>query len=613
MAINAEQLNIRLTAETKDLRQELTKAEKRIKGFEAKSRRDLKNTTKSFDALGRAARTLGPILAAAFSVQTITSLTRSAAEIGKLADVAGTGVVEFQRFAVGAKTVGFEMDKTADIIKDMNDRIGDFVSTGGGPMKDFFENIAPAVGVTAQEFMKLSGPQALQLYVSSLEKANLNQAEMTFYMEALASDSTALLPLLRNNGTEMRKLGDEAQRAGRILDQDAVDAARDLEREAGELADTIKMALTEAILNNKEELMDVIEFITKTAIPAFSRLISALGEASRLYGVATGAASAYEGQGARTDPGVRAQDVAGANALGGGDVSAGMTGYIDPETNQWVEYGTPAANKPVPGVTAPMVLPEINVNRPGLDGSSGGSKSIEDAARAVEDLREKYRDLIGTLDEAVGRNNDYEDQQKLLNEALAKGAITQDQFNIGMEAAKAKFKEASFEASNLSSVMQTLQGGLENAFMSIIDGTDSAKDAFKKMAAEVIKELYRVLVVQQLVGQFKTGGGGIMGSLFSAFGARAGGGTVQAGSPTITGEHGRELFVPQVNGRVMTTAQTKQMMNGGGGGIQIIQNNTFGQGVSRAEINAMLPKIVETTKAAVFDAQRRSVGGRGYA
>ena len=91
MAINAEQLNIILSAQTKDLRQELTKAEKRIKGFEAKSRRDLKNTTKSFDALGRAARTLGPILAAAFSVQTITSLTRSAAEIGKLA--AGTATI----------------------------------------------------------------------------------------------------------------------------------------------------------------------------------------------------------------------------------------------------------------------------------------------------------------------------------------------------------------------------------------------------------------------------------------------------------------------------------------------------------------------------------------
>lgn len=613
MAINAEQLNIILSAQTKDLRQELTKAEKRIKGFEAKSRKNLNNTSKSFDALGRAARTLGPALAAAFSIQTITNLTRSAAEIGKLADVAGTGVVEFQRFAVGAKTVGFEMDKTADIIKDMNDRIGDFVSTGGGPMKDFFENIAPAVGVTADQFMRLSGPQALQLYVSSLEKANLSQAEMTFYMEALASDSTALLPLLRNNGTEMRKLGDEAQRSGRILDQDAVDAARDLEKEAGDLADTIKTALTQAIVDNQEELMSVINFITNTAIPKFAALIKVLGEASRLYDVATGAASAYEGQGARTDPSVRAADVAAANALGGGDPSNTGLFYVD-ENGDVKEYGTSQTPPSQPGITAPMVLPEINVNRPGLDSDTGGGgKSIDDAARAVEDLREKYRDLIGTLDEAVGRNNDYEDQQKLLNEALSKGAITQEQFNVGMEAAKAKFKEASFEASNLSSVMQVLQGGLENAFMSILDGTDSAKDAFKKMAAEVIRELYRVLVVQRLVGQFKQGGGGILGAVAGAFGigAAAAGGTVQAGSPTITGEHGRELFVPQVNGRVMTTAQTKQMMNGGGGGVTVIQNNTFGQGVSRAEINAMLPKIVETTKAAVFDAQRRSVNGMG--
>jgi hypothetical protein len=37
-------------------------------------------------------------------------------------------------------------------------------------MKDFFEQIAPKVNVTAAQFAKLSGPEALQLYVSSLEK-----------------------------------------------------------------------------------------------------------------------------------------------------------------------------------------------------------------------------------------------------------------------------------------------------------------------------------------------------------------------------------------------------------------------------------------------------------
>lgn len=609
MAFNAEQLNIIVAARTEQLQKEMDKAQRKIKMFEAKGKKSLNNTSKSFDALGRAARTLGPILAAAFSVQTITSLTRSAAEIGKLADIAGTGVVEFQKFAVGAKTVGFEFDKTADIIKDMNDRVGDFVSTGGGPMKDFFENIAPAVGVTAEQFMKLSGPQALQLYVSSLEKANLNQAEMTFYMEALASDSTALLPLLRNNGTEMKRLGEEAQRAGRILDQDAVQAARDLEREAGELADTVKMALTQAIVDNKDELMAVVNFITDTAIPAFSSLISALSEASRLYGVVTGAESAYQGMGARTDPNVRAEDVAAANALGGGDTSATGQFYVD-ENGNVVAYGTPAAEAPTPGITAPMVLPEINVKRPGLEGGGGGS--IEDAAKAVEELRQKYRDLIGTLDEAVGRNNEYEDAQKFLNEALSKGAITQEQFNTGMDAAKQKFRDASFEASDFASVIQTLEGGLENAFMSILDGTESAKDAFKSMAREVIKELYRVLVVQQLVGQFKSGGGGILGALAPIFG-RASGGPVTAGQAYMTGESGRELFVPKTDGRILSPAQTNNLAKSSTGNVTVNQNISFGAGVSRAEINAMLPKIVETTKAAVFDAQRRSVTGRGYA
>ena len=50
---------------------------------------------------------------------------------------------------------------------------------------------------------------------------------------------------------------------------------------------------------------------------------------------------------------------------------------------------------------------------------------------------------------------------------------------------------------------------------------------------------------------------------------------------------------------------------GGGSGVTIIQNNTFGNGVNRAEINAMLPKLVEASKAAVLDAKRRggSYGG----
>lgn len=149
----------------------------------------------------------------------------AAEQIGRQAQIANAGVVEFQRFAIAAREVGIEQDKLSDILKDVNDKVGDFLTTGGGPLKDFFEQIAPQVGVTAEQFRNLSGPQALQLYVDSLEKANLSQAEMTFFLEAIANDATALIPLLRDNGAEMNRLADAGARAGAIISEETVAAA----------------------------------------------------------------------------------------------------------------------------------------------------------------------------------------------------------------------------------------------------------------------------------------------------------------------------------------------------------------------------------------------------
>lgn len=138
-------------------------------------------------------------------------------EVANLAKLANTSVNTFSKMAFAAKSVGVENEKLADILKDTSDRVGDFLTTGGGPMADFFERIAPKVGVTAEQFRKLSGPQALQLYVDSLEKANVSQNEMTFFMEAIASDATALLPLLRNGGEAMAEQAAQAERLGVAL------------------------------------------------------------------------------------------------------------------------------------------------------------------------------------------------------------------------------------------------------------------------------------------------------------------------------------------------------------------------------------------------------------
>ncbi|MEO9537195.1 MAG: hypothetical protein ABJL49_05330 [Parasphingorhabdus sp.] len=156
----------------------------------------------------------------------LTALTvatsRTAAEIKQFSQVANAAPEELQRWSAGAKTVGIEQEKLADILKDVNDRVGDFITTGGGPMADFFENVAPKIGITADAFRDLSGPQAMQLYVSSLEKAGLSQQEMTFYLEAMASDATALIPLLQNGGAEMQRFGENARSLGGIMSAETV-------------------------------------------------------------------------------------------------------------------------------------------------------------------------------------------------------------------------------------------------------------------------------------------------------------------------------------------------------------------------------------------------------
>lgn len=173
----------------------------------------LKGLGKDTVELGKqmAALTVAATATATAVVAVASNSAKSAREIRSLAMVSGLGVKQFQDLAFAANTVGIEQDKLADIFKDTQDKIGDFIATGAGPMADFFENIGPKVGVMADDFKSLSGPEALGLYVASLEKANLSQSEMVFYMEAIASDATNLLPLLRNNSAEFQNLAKQSQ------------------------------------------------------------------------------------------------------------------------------------------------------------------------------------------------------------------------------------------------------------------------------------------------------------------------------------------------------------------------------------------------------------------
>lgn len=154
---------------------------------------------------------------------------------------------------------------------------------------------------------------------------------------------------------------------------------------------------------------------------------------------------------------------------------------------------------------------------------------------------------------------------------------------------------------------------LEDSLVGIVDGTKTAKEAFKDMARSIISDLIRIFIQKQITGAL----GNAFGSFFGAgvgtsaggytsggsFSGLAKGGTATGGRPYMVGEKGPELFVP---GRTGTVVPNNQM--GGGGGVTINQTINVTTGVQqtvRTEIANLMPRIAQASKQAVLESRQR--------
>lgn len=351
---------------------------------------------------------------AALTVQTV----RSAEEVQRLASVSNTGAQDFQRYAAAANAVGVEQDKLADIFKDTSDKVGDFLQTGGGPLADFFENIAPQVGVTAEEFRNLSGPQALGLYVDSLEKANVSQNEMTFYLEALASDATLLLPLLRDGGKAFEELGDQAERAGAILDQDTIRAANELNAAmflAGQATTGLKNQIAAELLPVLSAFaVELAEVSTEgtAAVSVGEALASVLRTAAA---AATGAVAAFQLAGksmAAIAAGLSATDLDIADFLFPPNAARKIVQNFDEvQTALSIGFGDVEKTALDYGETL------SNIWNAGLD--SGGQPEVNSRVKELADLLEDARKQQENLRESQAATAQERDQQAAAAKAAA--------------------------------------------------------------------------------------------------------------------------------------------------------------------------------------------------
>lgn len=213
----------------------------RTAGFTAPIKAAEKQTATSFDAMKKSVLTYGAIAvsgAAAVGAGVLamaSEYANAARELQTFASISDATTQQFQKMSVGAETMGISQEKLADQLKDFNEKLGEFITIGSGGAVDFFEKIATKTEGSAEgarklalEMQKLSGPDALQLYVDKLEEAGVSQEQMSFYLESMASDTTNLIPLLKNGGEGFKFWADAAERAGVIMDESAIKKANEL-------------------------------------------------------------------------------------------------------------------------------------------------------------------------------------------------------------------------------------------------------------------------------------------------------------------------------------------------------------------------------------------------
>ncbi|UYQ71946.1 hypothetical protein OF122_18195 [Pelagibacterium flavum] len=541
-------------------------------------RRGLSNAGKQMQSMGRSlsATVTAPLVGLGVAMgAAVHGITQDAEEMHRSAQLAGAGFEEFQRLAHAARSVGVEGDKLADIYKDMNDRIGDFTQTGAGPLADFFENIAPQVGLTADAFRDLSGPEALQAYFNALEDADLSHADMTFYMEAIASDATALIPLLRDNGQAFRELGESA---AVISDGDASgllkyrDGLRELDaafKSVGialatsgilEWATSFVSKISELLRHFAEVNPEVVKFSiiaggiaaavgpTLIVLGTLAGAIAAIGWPVTLavlgIGLLTGAVVAFW-------PEIQQLGTVIGEFLSGAWASFeaawdGMVTKVHEVKDSIINFAAE-----LPGIFAAIPGQMIAIGGDIIDGLWEGMQAKWGEFTAW------WSGVVGMIPGIPERDLDIHSPSRVMHRL---GVNVMEGLGNGMESMR----------NGVQSIASSIASNVSNAFMSVIDGTKSVGDAIsgllKQLASLALNNLFQTLIG----GIFAGPAGGFLSSIFGgpSVPGFANGTRSAPGGLAWVGERGRELVNLPRGSQVIPNSKIET----GAGGVV---NNTF--------------------------------------
>lgn len=646
MAISAEELNIILAAKDAQFKKAMDANAKRIERFAKKANKDIGSLGSMFGKLAGAAAGIASV---AVFQQLGTAVRDAADKLGDLADAAasiGITTAALQELRFAAQQNGVEQEALQTSLTILSRNLGGAVSGVGAAKKSLDE-----MGLSASDLVSIPLPDALAKIADKMAAVEDPAKRAAFAADLFGRSGVAMVPMLARGAEGMDALRQEARDLGVVIDDSVIKKAEEAGDKLDAMSSVISANLTAALINLAPFLISAAQGIASLTSAArdFLSIESPMSLDERMFGVtpdemaefttevqnlvlAREALAAIEATSDRVPPTIAELDAAHERvALAEAELAAARAGKAlrasatketvdsinamaaeNAEHQEQIRLAKLSNEERVREIAlkekeawlAKTLASFYATVKPGETPSSETEADIYRLAEANYELAVAAGLAAQSQGKSAGATGAAGDEANAAAKEIE--AYTQQVLNLGLTLAE-------FEG-----IASTVQSSMGDAFMSMVDGTKTAAEAFKEMARSIIAELYDVLVVQRLVGQFATAtsaGSGLLGAIGSGLGitGNAAGGAVYAGEPSVVGEHGREVFVPSSAGRILSVPQAKAAIGGGDGGVVVNQTVNISTGVQqtvRAEMQSLMPQIAEGAKAAVLDARRRGGGYR---
>ena len=573
---------------------------------------------------------------AAVSATTI-AIAAQVVATDNLRRVSGLSIDQFEASAFAAQQYGLGVEQLGDAFKDTSERIGEFIATGGGALQDF----ADVMGYTseqtlafAKEVQGLSGKDALIRMVEELENAGASTEEMSFALEGMASDLTLLLPLLQNGGKEFNRLSQAMDALTVPLDQEDIDLFRGLNESVDLATGAFSSLLTEAILPLVQPMTDLAEatafFFASlnegTEAQLSSELVELNERARELEEAINDNASAWG----------RLTNVATFESTDNDVLIAELdevNAKID-ETREkltGIRFGTPTTESTpstpnAPAVTQPEAISvapsdtaeidfiqqqsdlRVEIIRQGLlTESELKEEQLQRDIEAIENstlLEQEQADLL------LGVWEDYYSDKESVAAAAADEIERQAKREAAAQEAQTR-KAADAWSTMTDDLRQTL--GEQNALYKASATVNATIKAYEA-ANSAYAALAGVPIVGPALGAAAAGVAVAAGlaNVAAINSSRAQGGQVNAGDTVLTGERGRELFVPETNGSIISA---NMLNNSGGGGTNVyITNNSSNSQIEQetdenGDVYVKISDLDQMVGAALSNPNSESISG----